>query len=402
METILTVRRVKVKLESIQERTKLHDWFVLALQEIHSILPLYFDRLRAHASPVYGFEPARLGTPSANVDFDGQITDFLRKYEGTMAVCIVLEDPDDETCPAMYLRSSIDILTRSNSSGGSLSSRLLLGGRREEDVEDVSNVEQYSNSQSWPHTEWKDLVTILRNEVNPEDLGPAMTFRAKEVESASPPNSAPGFLARAPAAPASYFHVVALSSSTCLWLVAIVKGDDASTESTKWNLRMPRGGNHHTEEDVRAFLDDMASKLRVSNLVENTTFEQQAEEAVSNSVTNTSRKDVSKSVATKAKKALSVGSLVLEWNEANTQSTLRTIKHEFGLRPQSPMTKPLKSPYQLAFGSVKAQRKRIRGRKRREKPVDESAAAWFLGPELLKLAKEGKLKQGTPSRRTPR
>lgn len=387
LDTILAVRRIKVKLESLETTTELHEWFGIALQEIHSILPIYFDHLKARVSPLYGFDPSRLGSPNMNVDYDGQILDFLRKHEGVMAVCIVLEDPTDDSWPATYLRSSIDSLPRSSSSGNSLSSRLLLG-RREEEVDEVSPLEQYNSNQGWPHTEWKDLTTILRNEVNPEELGPAMTFRAKEteMETASAPSTSPDFLTRPPAAPASYFHVAALSSTSCLWLVAIVKGDDAAAENRKWNLRISRGVNHHTEEDIRAFLDDMAAKLRVSNLMDNTTFEHQTNEDPVNSNTATTLVD------SKSKKSLSAQDLVLEWTEPKTQDCLRTIKAQFGLRPQSPMVTPLRSPYQLNFQSYGSENRRLRGRKRRDKNIEESAAAWFLGPDLMKMANNGKLK----------
>lgn len=392
MDTILTTRRIRVMLESLVTKTKLHEWFTIALHQIQSLLPLYFDRLRAHAIPLYGFNPSRLGTSSVQTDYDAQIMNFLRRHEGAMAISIVLEDQNDDSWPAMYLRSSIDGLTRSSSSGGSLSSRLLLG-RRDEEVDDISHLEQYNNTRGWPHTEWKELVTILRNEVNPEELGPAMTFRAKEVESASSPNSAPGFLARAPAAPTSYFHVVALSSTTCVWLVAIVK-DDAAAESNKWNLRMSRAGHHHSEDTVRAFMDEMAAKLRVSNLIINTTCEERDRDA--STISTASAPSLA---PTKLKRVLSTDDLVLEWTEPSTQQWLRTIKEQFGLRPQSPLVKPLKSPYRLNFRGLQGQDKRPRGRKRRgrNKTVEESAAAWFLGPELLELAKDGKLELSTRS-----
>jgi hypothetical protein len=385
METILTVRRIKVKLDSIHSKTKLHDWFGIALKEMYSILPIYFDRLKTHALPSYGFDPAKLGRPIMNADYDGQVLDFIRKNDSPIAVCIVFGDKTKDTWSAMYLRSSLDSLTRSSTSAGSLSSRLLLG-RRDEEIDDVQMQDPYKNTQEWPHTEWDDLTTVLRNEVNPEELGPAMTFRAKGMDEAPPPtaNSAPDFLARAPAAPESYFHVASLSSTSCVWLVAIVKDDDAAADSGRWNLRISRGGTNYTEEDVRAFVDHMASKLRVSNLVYNTTFELEAREVAVNAGTGTPPND------SKSKKTLSAEDLVSEWTEQKTQECLRTIKSHFGLRPQSPMVEPLKSPYQLHFPTFGKQRK-VRGRRRRSKHFDDSAAAWFLGPELLKVLNEGRL-----------
>lgn len=386
METILTVRRIKIELDSVNPKTKLHEWFGIALKEIHSILPLYFDRLKTCALPSYGFDPVKLGSPIMNLDYDGQVLDFIRKNGSPIAVCIVLEDKTNGTWPAIYLRSSLDSLTRSSTSAGSLSSKLLLG-RRDEEVDDVPIQNPYMNTQEWPHTEWDDLTTVLRNEVNPEELGPAMTFRAKGEDSSPPTaaSAAPDFLARTPAAPESYFHLASLSSTSCLWLIAIVKDDDAGADSGRWNLRIPRGAhNNHTEEDIRSFVDDMAYKLRVSNLVYKTTFEHEAKEAFAGTNTGTPPTEL------KPKKPLSAEDLVSEWTEPKTQECLRVIKSHFGLRPQSPMVEPLKSPYQLNFPTFGKGRK-VRGRKKRSKNVEESAAAWFLGPELVKLANEGTL-----------
>ena len=349
-------------------------------------MPLYFDGVKARSLPSYGFDPVRLGSPIMNVDYDSQVVDFVRKNDSPIAVCIVLEDKSNDTWSTMYLRSSLDSLTRSSTSGGSLSSRLMLG-RRDEEVDDVPMQDPYKNTQAWPHTEWDDLTTVLRNEVNPEELGPAMTFRAKGEDSSplTTPSAAPDFMARAPTAPESYYHVASLSNTSCLWLVAIVKDDDAAVDSGRWNLRIPRGANNnYTEEDIRSFVDDMAFKLRVSNLVFKTSFEQESRETSGGSSTG------SPSTDSKQKKPLSVEDLVSEWTEPKTQGCLRVIKSHFGLRPQSPMVEPLTSPYQLHFPTFGKERK-LRGRKKRSKNVEESAAAWFLGPELLRLANEGRL-----------
>jgi len=389
MDTIVNLRRMKVSLESNKKEgtaTQLHVWFGIALQQVHSMLPLYFDRVRASAKPIYGFDPSFLdSTSTVSVDLDAQIIDFLRKSEGTMAVCIVLEDEDDWPC--VYLRSSIEKLTRSTSSATNLSSRLLLGRSMEVESEKLPN-EQYTDKQSWPHSEWNELVTILRNEINPEELGPAMTFRAKEVETAS--NIDGGFFARPLSNPASYFHVVALSEH--LWMVAIVKGEDLEG---KWNLRMAQ--RQHSEEKCRNFLDKMAMKLKVANLFDN--INQILFVESTKKPTLEGSKKVPRMVgigfsgnSENTSETLSIEELCSEWNDSNTQKWLKSLKDKFGLRPQSPQAKPLRSPYQMSFGQPSSGKGRYRKRRMKTKStVEESAASWFLGAEMLQLAKEGKL-----------
>eukprot|EP00546_Thalassionema_frauenfeldii_P007305 CAMPEP_0178908424 /NCGR_PEP_ID=MMETSP0786-20121207/7915_1 /TAXON_ID=186022 /ORGANISM="Thalassionema frauenfeldii, Strain CCMP 1798" /LENGTH=676 /DNA_ID=CAMNT_0020580325 /DNA_START=107 /DNA_END=2137 /DNA_ORIENTATION=+ len=396
MNTILNLRRIKTSLEYHKKQriaTQLHAWFGVALQQIHNVLPLYFDRICASAKPIYGFDPSLLHSNSTtSLDIDVQIVEFLRKNEGTMAVCIVLEGEDDWPC--MYLRSSIEKLTRSHSSATNLSSRLGLG--RTMDLESDKNPNQeytdkFTDNKSWPLSEWNELVTILRNEINPEELGPAMTFRAKEVETES--NMNVGFFARPLVNPASYFHVVALSQQ--LWMVAIVKGEDLES---KWNLRMAQ--RQHSEEECRIFLDKMAMNLKIANLFDNVnrilsvqSKKNQTPERIKKGARMGGLRFSGNSENSSS--ALSIEKLCCEWNEINTQKWLQSLKDEFGLRPHSPDITPLRSPYQMTFGQHPPSSKRgYRKRRMNTKTtVEESAASWFLGDEILQLAKDGKLIQ---------
>jgi hypothetical protein len=358
-------------LEGIELKTKLHDFFEIAHSELLSMLPLYFDRLRENASQMYGFDPSRLGSSCPiTVDYDSQIVEFLRRSETALALCIVYGDISGDSWPATYLRSSIS-LTRSSSSAGSLSSRFL--GFRDEDAYIISEDGSTSTpgpyaSQSWPLTEWRELTTILRNEVHPNEMGPAMTFRSKEEDQLT------------------IFHVSSLSKY--LWFVAIAKSPPPETHT--W-IRMARAGNHAcSEDDVRTFVDDMASKLRVSNIIEKAWTEQKNKRNIFSDTTDGAQ------MHTKSGRMLSAQELVSEWTEPRTQEYLRTLKRHFGLRPQSPMMEPLKSPYQTSY-HTHGKKGRCHHSKKKA-AIEESAAVWFLGSDVYKLMMEGKLSMSIAGR----
>jgi hypothetical protein len=354
---------MKIVLEAIELKTKLHEFFEIAHSELLSILPLYFDRLRESASQIYGFDPSRLGSNSpVTFDYDSQIVDFLRKSETALALCIVYGDISGDSWPATYLRSSIS-LTRSSSSAGSLSSRIL--GFRDDDAfttpdaDSTSSPGPYANK-SWPLTEWRELTTILRNEVHPNEMGPAMTFRSKEEDQLT------------------IFHVSSLSKY--LWFVAIAKAPPPETYT--W-IRMARASSQaSSEDDVRTFVDEMASKLRVSNLIDKAWIEQKNRRDVSSDTIDGAQ------MHAKSGRMLSAQELVSEWTEPKTQEYLRTLKSHFGLRPQSPMMEPLKSPYQRNYYSHE---KKARSHYREKAALEESAAVWFLGADIYRLMKESKL-----------
>jgi hypothetical protein len=381
-ETILAVRRIQVRLDSLKYTTSLHEWFRTALQEVRSLLPLYFDRIRAQAKPLYGFDPARIGSVQQQItmDYDALIWEHLKKHEGAMAICVVFCDEINDEWPAMYLRSNVGASSKSTNS--SLSPRLLM--KREPAVKsDEVSYQEYTADGSWPLTEWSELVAIVRNEVNPEELGPALTFRAKEEEQSATPN-------RTGDSTASYFHVVALSS--CAWLVAIVKDQAYASDGSRWNLRISRG-TQSSEENIRAFLDELALKLRVHNLVANVNeslaaMREQDVARISNKIETTKNQHDKRS---KKGPDLSIEDLCSEWNEANTNEWLRSVKDHFGLRPQSPGVEALHSPYFVSKGRTQSLGRMRTFRRRRDKTAEDSAAALFLGSDLMRMAKEGRL-----------
>ena len=62
-----------------------------------SIMPIYFDRINAFASPLYGFDTMHMWADSKEQSehYDSAVLDFLRKHESkggpSMAVCIVID-----------------------------------------------------------------------------------------------------------------------------------------------------------------------------------------------------------------------------------------------------------------------------------------------------------------------
>ena len=409
-ESVIAMSKFKTKLASMESNeTTLMKWFGSIFLDVKSILPIYFDRVRAFCKPLYGFEPQK---GSVQTDYDTLVLDFLRKQDELMAVCIVHDASDNEQIergfsagtesnenkeewPAVYLRSSSGAMVRSPSSSNSISSRLLGRGpnRRGSGSEkhESSSMKRSSTSSTrgdptrppeyqnnvWPHTEWPELVGILRNELNPDELGPAMTFRAEEKVETTDEEVNPGGIFHgkkrdASVAPTSFFHVVSLSS--CLWMVAIVNGEDVES---KWNLRMTRG---YTEEEIRSFLDELAVCLRIPNLF------------ATRPVDETKQKDSKKDGKKETDADLSITALVEDWSDNNIKEWLRKTKDTFGLR-HSPMMEPLKSPYMINIQGAARRKSRRRQLSRKPKDDVESAALFFLGSEGLKLAKQGKHKR---------
>jgi hypothetical protein len=67
------------------------------LESFVSIMPMYFDRINAFASPLYGFDTMHMWADSKEQSehYDSLVLDFLRKHESkggpSMAICIVID-----------------------------------------------------------------------------------------------------------------------------------------------------------------------------------------------------------------------------------------------------------------------------------------------------------------------
>lgn len=111
MESIVSFRQWQLHLPSNTLETKLTLWMHVSFQEIQSLLPIYFDRVHAFATPFYGFDtdalwqrqesttsssaPHNYHHPHNRTDSNVTITDFLRRQEKLggppTAVAVVLD-----------------------------------------------------------------------------------------------------------------------------------------------------------------------------------------------------------------------------------------------------------------------------------------------------------------------
>lgn len=420
--------------------TVLQQWFRSLLQRMLSIMAVYFDRIHAFATPLYGFD-----TFPTNEENDALVLDFLRKHESkggpSMAVCIVMnavatdnenfarglvaERPNssirateqsstqqqEQLTPAererkewqaIYMRSTIHYntptaspLTRSPSHGsrssimrrskhvqGSSSSSsfrknasddgdfsMSLANIMRPASQDSSapahssqmSVMEYpptTGPVSWPHSEWSQLVELVKQDLSPcmDDDGftsvQAVTYRQPDPTPAPPPKEKKTFtpLGLPPPVPPppkqrtdSSFHLVRLGEFTTM--VVIVKCDDDG----KWHLRRTRG---HSDEEIRVFLNEMALKLKVSILfekIDKTKLRLKTDE----------RDDLARA-----------------WGKAsNAQDFLGELKRSFHLRPQSPYMENLSRGRGMTTPGGSR-------RKKRAVSYGESALAFFVGPDL--------------------
>ena len=413
-------------------------------------MPIYFDRINAFASPLYGFDTMHLWADSRaqSEHYDSLVLDFLRKQESKggppMAVCIVIDavstcnlnfgrgfvakwsrehsiaakdltpaELERKEWQAVYMRSTVHYSTSSSSmarspshGGGSIStimrrsrgssfrkktlpsseddfSRSLASIVRTVSQDSVTslqarqsqiNVMEYAPETgpvSWPYTEWKMLVELVKDEFSSSSKNggfssvQAVTYRQpepkeknKQCTSVELEQSSLVLLPPPPPPPKpttdSSFHLVRLSDY--ITMVVIVKCEDDG----KWHLRRTRG---HSDEEIRVFLNEMALKLKVSILFDSV---------------ETVKKTA---LASQQPPGHDLVNVWQHWDKANTHGFLRELKRSFQLRPQSPYMESL-SRHGLNTPT------RLTSKKKRDVSYSESAAAFFLGPELqLKRAR---------------
>jgi hypothetical protein len=228
------------------------------------------------------------------------------------------------------------------------------------------NVMEYASETgpcSWPHTEWNSLVELIKDEFSLSSpsqeygfiSGDAVTYRQQDSKAAEKSSSQmahgyePPFVPPPPPPTSTCsFHTIRLS--VYLWMVAILKCE----EDGKWHLRRARG---HNDEEIRAFLNEMSLKLRVSCL-----FDKKSIESV-------------KKTAPDYQHALpghDLARIWQEWDETNTQGFLRELKRSFRLRPQSPYMESLRRR-----GTPRSLRKR-----QQTVSHSDSAIAFFVGTSI--------------------
>lgn len=92
LSTIMGLRHCQTNL-SLPARTRLEKWFDETCQCLISLLPIYFDRVSAFSSALYGFDPV-ISKTSPFADWEARVAEFLRKQKNNgppTAVAVVLD-----------------------------------------------------------------------------------------------------------------------------------------------------------------------------------------------------------------------------------------------------------------------------------------------------------------------
>lgn len=102
--TLLSLRKWKAHLPKKHVDNRVTHWMHWSIAQVNALLPVYFDRVRAFASPVYGFDVSKLWhrrvvqpTDERTTDWNAVVVDFLRRHAKgggnyEMAVALVLDD----------------------------------------------------------------------------------------------------------------------------------------------------------------------------------------------------------------------------------------------------------------------------------------------------------------------
>lgn len=290
--------------------------------------------------------------------------------------------------PAVYLRSTVAMVAsaaRTSSSSVSSSQGNLLQGwpsgssvnsfaklppgvRKMMPVPAKFTVMEYGPDSgmatSWPHSEWEHLVSLLDPEAlaRARDLPPpridgaaddaedvdmanlsAVTYRPEAADEAasqtlpklrdsvSSSSTARSSISGASLARSltgshikplsSTFHIVALSD--WISIVAIVKG-----EEQRWNRRR----SPLTDEEIRSFLNYMASKLRVSQPFTSQSIPSHLEDQVKLTFDQLGGEAVPDN---NTEEASTVAPFA--WTDAATRTFLEHVKASFDLRPSTPL-----------------------------------------------------------------
>jgi hypothetical protein len=343
-------------------------------------------------------------------------------------------DPSDITVcwPAIYMRSTMHLGSpapshRSERDGGSQSNLLatwrktggssprsspnmLTAGSRKVPTMPANKSRLLEYDGVWPHCEWENLVALfspdtLATDISapgrrslklitdtdvPEDANHGViSFRVVNemsqldrlrnhvVEGAAnffdvgghnaspkPPSWAKSSATGTPSgtqAPTT-FHIAPLSDS--ISLVVIVKGE----EEHRWHRRR----TPLTNDEIRGFLNDMASKLRVSEQFSPKSIPQKSQVQLKLHVSPSS-----------AQSGIAARRPSARWTDQSIDTFLKSVKHEFGLRPTKEGGTLLNhnSPSRRHFSPGQAVARRPSTRL--AVSPEDAAAMFFLGPELV-------------------
>lgn len=362
------------------EESPMQHWWKQFRDYALAIMSVYFDRIKSSAKSIYRFDPYKIESNSRRDTLNVLIQDFLKRQEGyAIAAFIVLNNTGSplsnfeyghvqtkpvngpknliQEWPVCYYRGSTE-RTTGISSPVRLSQNDTKGIKRNPNDSMSTMTQKVAKKfptspnetsvidvQSWPFSEWKELVSHLKDG---GAMDSAVTYKSRNHADLSEQGSDDFPLTPSTSPTSTSFHTVHLSP--LLYMVVAVNGTDG-----KWNLRRSR---EPSDIDIRNFLDDIVKKLRISFFFDDSNVETAKQGA----------KQVSKLPAKEV--------------EGDMQSFLNSMKNSYGLRPQSPMVERLKSPYPPP--GTRATSKLSRRSKMRAGAVDlsESAIAFFLGSAL--------------------
>ena len=259
-------------------------------------------------------------------------------------------------------------------------------------------------SPSWPQTEMAVLASMLRGDndraqsvsfrkqanIHPASSSPLSPFGSprrptllnpfsplieENVEDASFLAASPvrSVIAASPSSPsspesppniamlhhaASSYHFLQVSDA--LWLSVMIQGEGD-------DRRLRRKSRGLSDDEIRSWISQFAAKLRLSGLY------------CPKSVVNARKESTRLALPVPS----SESSREIRWKDAETNEYLVSYKESLGLKPSSPLTAPLKSPYLRKDNKLFGSSKRLAPKQKQQD--DASAAAFFLGADLGRM-----------------
>jgi len=173
----------------------------------------------------------------------------------------------------------------------------------------------------------------------------------------------------------SSYHAVRIGPK--LWIVVIVKRVEE-----KWHRKRTRG---HTGEEIRSFLNSMASKLSLYGALGTDAVFKARDVAPQLGLSSSDGKETLASLWASGK-----------WQDSEMHLFLNSMKSMLGLKPNSPRLEPLKSPYISQPGSSSRRNNQTMNRSQQSYGCSDSestlgggidfetsAMSFFLGPDLF-------------------
>lgn len=407
----MVAQKAKVKINR-SSTTNMQAWLTKLLRGMISLFPIFFDRVDASTSRLYGFqksqfEPsqqpgARLGVAE---DLVGTVEEFLSledKAGQPLAIAVVIDAVNTSNLnmerglavsgptnsqatitdngnlsfydwPAVFFRSNqqqpASVSTSRNTSpqslakapGGGGASGLLGMRRRDRDGTTAVLTDDAEASAKWPMSSWENILPTLQN----------------DYSSTSSRNG--GFIAPVEWTQADSETLVhSARVNPYMWLMVLTK----SMDDGRWHRRRP---TKLVEEEIQQFFDGLLNLLRKSNWF------------------NAKR---SLEIRRQGPEPFSffLGENLMEerrtWDDVSTANLVESFQETFGLRSprrrrtdsrhKSPLTsgrerfQTTRTTHMLSYYKSPALRRILPKSSQRPKPSHQvSANAFFLGEELM-------------------